>query len=117
MTHYDVAVIGAGAAGLAAGLALQAAGKNFIVLEARDRIGGRAYTDTTTLGLPFDCGAHWLHAASQNPFTTIADRLGFAYNDKISWADVVRMGNGGPLPDAVQEDAVDYLIDVLTRLS
>lgn len=117
MSHYDVAVIGAGAAGLAAGLTLQSAGKSFVVLEARDRIGGRAFTDTATLGLPFDCGAHWLHAASHNPFTTIADRLGFAYNSKISWADVVRMGNGGPLPDAVQAEAVDYIVDVLTRLS
>jgi monoamine oxidase len=117
MSHYDVAIIGAGAAGLAAGLSLQSAGRSFIVLEARDRIGGRAFTDATTLGLPFDCGAHWLHAASQNPFTTIADRLGFAYNDKISWADVVRMGNGGPLPDAMQAEAVEYIVEVLARLS
>ena len=116
MSHYDVAVIGAGAAGLAAGLELQKAGKSFIVLEARDRIGGRAFTDTS-LGLPFDCGAHWLHAAAQNLFTKIADRLGFAYNSKISWADVIRMGNGGPLPEAVQAEAVDYIVDVLTRLS
>ena len=46
MSHYDVAVIGAGAAGLAAGLELQKAGRRFIVLEARDRIGGRAFTYT-----------------------------------------------------------------------
>jgi monoamine oxidase len=90
MSHYDVAVIGAGAAGLAAGLTLQISGRSFIVLEARDRIGGRAWTDTATLGLPFDCGAHWLHAAAQNPFTRIADRLGFAYNSKLTWADVRR---------------------------
>lgn len=116
MSHYDVAVIGAGAAGLAAGLELQRAGKSFIVLEARDRIGGRAFTDTATLGLPFDCGAHWLHAAAQNPFTRIADRLGFAYNSRISWADVVRFGKGGPLPEEVQADAVDHIVDGLTRL-
>lgn len=116
MSHYDVAVIGAGAAGLAAGLTLQASGKSFIVLEARDRIGGRAFTDTTSLGLPFDMGAHWLHAAAQNPFTTIADRLGFAYNSRISWADVVRFGKGGPLPDPVQEEAIDDIVDVLERL-
>ena len=79
MSHYDVAVIGAGAAGLAAGLTLQISGRSFIVLEARDRIGGRAWTDTATLALPFDCGAHWLHAAAQNPFTRIAElvRLNF----------------------------------------
>ena len=95
MSHYDVAVIGAGAAGLAAVLTLQAAGKSFIVLDARERIGGRSFTYTATLGLPFDLGAHWLHAAAQNPFTKIADRLGFAYNSKISWADIIRFGKGG----------------------
>jgi monoamine oxidase len=117
MSHYDVAVIGAGAAGLAAGLTLQISGRSFIVLEARDRIGGRAWTDTATLGLPFDCGAHWLHAAAQNPFTRIADRLGFAYNSKLTWADVRRYGGGGQLPEAVQAEAIDYIVDVLTRIS
>lgn len=116
MTDYDIAVIGAGAAGLAAGLALQKAGRSFIVIEARNRIGGRAYTDTATLGLPFDCGAHWLHAAAQNPFTKIADKLGFAYNSRISWADVVRFGNSGPLPENVQAKAVDYIMRVLAAI-
>ena len=58
-------------------------GKRFIVLEARDRIGGRAFTDTATLGLPFDGGAHWLHAAAQNPFKTIADRLGYFASEGV----------------------------------
>lgn len=116
MSHYDVAVIGAGAAGLAAGLELQKAGRSFIVLEARDRIGGRAFTDATTLGLPFDCGAHWLHAADRNPFTRIADRLGFAYNAQISWDDVIRLGKGGPLPEADQRAAMDYVWKVLSAV-
>ncbi|MFN4142692.1 flavin monoamine oxidase family protein [Aestuariivirga sp.] len=104
MGHYDIAVIGAGAAGLAAGLRLQSAGKSFIVLEARDRIGGRAFTDTATLGLPFDCGAHWLHAAAQNPFTTIADRLGFRYA-RMAWSDYLIHTAGAPAPNALIEDA------------
>ena len=116
MSHYDVAVIGAGAAGLAAGLRLQGSGRGFIVLEARSRIGGRAFTDTETLGLPFDCGAHWLHAAAQNPFTKIADRLGMRYNSRISWADIMRFGGGGTLPDDVQEEAADYILRVLDAL-
>lgn len=116
MSHYDVAVIGAGAAGLAAGLALQKTGRSFIVLEARDRIGGRAFTDMS-LGLPFDMGAHWLHAAAQNPFTKIADRLGVKYNSRISWADVVRFGSGGPLPGPVQEEAIAYIVGVLDSLA
>ena len=117
MSHYDVAVIGAGAAGLAAGLELQMAGKSFIVLEARDRIGGRAYTDTS-LGLPVDCGAHWLHAASRNPFRLIADRLGFAYNSKISFdgEHIVDFGRGGPLPATEQTEAMDHIWQELSAI-
>lgn len=115
-SNYDIAVIGAGAAGLGAGRHLQDSGHSFIVLEARNRIGGRAFTDTETLGLPFDCGAHWLHAAAQNPFTKIADRLGIRYNSALSWADVMRFGGGGPLAKEAQTEASKYIEDVLVKL-
>lgn len=72
----DVVVIGAGAAGLAAARSLRRAGRRVIVLEARTRIGGRAFTDRTALGAPFDRGAHWLHSAEDNPFLAEARRLG-----------------------------------------
>ena len=81
----DIVVIGAGAAGLAAGLVLQEAGVRFKVLEARERIGGRAYTDPDVFpGIPYDVGCHWLHSASENPLVAIADRLGWRYG-KGSW--------------------------------
>jgi len=73
----DVVVIGAGAAGLAAGVRLQAANVAFRVIEAAPVVGGRAATDTSTLGVPFDLGCHWLHDATANPFTAIARQLGF----------------------------------------
>jgi monoamine oxidase len=116
MSHYDVAVIGAGAAGLAAGLSLQTSGRSFVVLEARDRTGGRAYTDTATLGLPFDCGAHWLHAAAQNPFTRIADGLGARYDDNTSWEDWTLYAAGGPALAPVVEEARNYIGEVLARI-
>lgn len=79
MIETDVVVVGAGAAGLAAAARLQAACVPFVLLEAKHRVGGRAFTDTATFGVPFDRGCHWLHSASVNPFTAIADRLGFHY--------------------------------------
>lgn len=79
MIETDVVVVGAGAAGLAAAGRLLAAGVPFVLLEAKHRVGGRAFTDTSTFGVPFDRGCHWLHSASINPFTAIADRLGFHY--------------------------------------
>lgn len=79
IVDYDCVIVGAGAAGLAAGRALVDAGLNVLILEASERIGGRAWTDVDTFGFPFDRGCHWLHSASCNPFTAEADRLGFNY--------------------------------------
>ncbi len=63
---FDVVVVGAGAAGIAATGALRSAGLNVICLEASERVGGRVHTDTEIFGAPFDMGAHWLHNAHSN---------------------------------------------------
>jgi monoamine oxidase len=72
----DVLVIGAGGAGLAAAKELTATGASVLVLEARDRIGGRAYTDTS-LGVPWDRGCSWLHSSEVNPWVAYARQNGF----------------------------------------
>lgn len=77
MSEVDVVVIGAGAAGLAAAKTLRAAGVSFAVLEAMDRIGGRAWTTSTDFGVPFDIGCAWLHAADRNPFFADARSAGW----------------------------------------
>lgn len=79
MTSTDILVVGAGAAGLAAGERLAQAGADFVLLEAADRVGGRAFSDTSVFGVPFDHGCHWMHSASKNPFRPIADALGHRY--------------------------------------
>ena len=75
MSHFDVIVVGAGAAGLAAARRLQDAGLRCLVLEARARPGGRALTDHS-LDAPADLGAAWLHFADQNHWTRVAERAG-----------------------------------------
>jgi monoamine oxidase len=77
--EFDLIIIGAGVAGIAAAHAARDAGLNAIVLEAQDRVGGRAFTDFESFSQPFDHGCQWLHAASINPLRPIADRLGFRY--------------------------------------
>lgn len=64
-SQFDVVVVGAGAAGIAAALVLKAAGVSYVVLEAAGRLGGRALTDYS-LGYPVDLGCTWLHSADQN---------------------------------------------------
>lgn len=60
MEHVDVVVVGAGVAGLTAARLLTDAGRRVVVLEARDRVGGRVHTDRTD-GLVTDLGASWIH--------------------------------------------------------
>lgn len=74
--ELDVIIVGAGAAGIAAGRRLRAAGRRFVLLEASDHVGGRCVTDTRTFGLPFDRGAHWIHTPSLNPLTRLAPQTG-----------------------------------------
>ncbi len=69
----EFAIVGAGAAGIAAALAARAHGLAFRLIEARDRSGGRTWTTTTPLGRPFDLGASWIHAVDAgNPFADLA---------------------------------------------
>jgi monoamine oxidase len=73
----DVAIIGAGAAGLGAAHALKGSKLSFIVLEARNRVGGRGHTVMAAPDITFDLGCGWLHSADVNSFVRIAEALGF----------------------------------------
>ncbi|MGD0633551.1 MAG: NAD(P)/FAD-dependent oxidoreductase [Beijerinckiaceae bacterium] len=76
-THPEVAVIGAGAAGLAAGRELWRLGVSFVILEARDRVGGRAWTVPHGASAPLDLGCEWLHSGSRNVLADLAPEFGF----------------------------------------
>src|SRR6202795_3162752 len=76
-SSVDVAIIGAGAAGLGAAHALKNSGLSTIVLEARDRIGGGAHTIQAAPGITFDLGCGWLHSANENSFVPIAEQLNY----------------------------------------
>jgi monoamine oxidase len=76
-SEIDIAIIGAGAAGLGAAHALKNSGLSTIVLEARDRVGGRAHTILAAPDILFDVGCGWLHSADQNSFVAIAEQLNF----------------------------------------
>src|ERR1700760_902671 len=71
----DIAVIGAGAAGIAASRRIMAANRKVIVVEATGQIGGRCLTDAATFNVPFDRGARWLHNPD-NPMIRLARTAG-----------------------------------------
>jgi monoamine oxidase len=74
----EVVVVGAGAAGVGAARTLHDAGVDVLLVEARDRIGGRAWTIASSAGFPIDLGCGWLHSADRNPWREIAERAGHA---------------------------------------
>ena len=76
-SEVEVAVIGAGAAGIAAARRLAEAGVDCLMIEAEPMLGGRARTIAAG-GLPLDLGCGWLHSADRNPWTIIAERQGLA---------------------------------------
>ncbi|MFO0550579.1 MAG: FAD-dependent oxidoreductase [Polyangiaceae bacterium] len=69
-------MVGAGVAGLAAAHELSQAGKRVVVLEARDRIGGRLCTSRVWPDMPLDLGASWIHGSKGNPIRDLARELG-----------------------------------------
>jgi monoamine oxidase len=74
----DVVIIGAGLAGLAAATELQRAGRSFIILEARDRVGGKSWSQSLPDGEQgvVDVGAAWINSTNQSKMCALAKKYG-----------------------------------------
>jgi len=106
---YDVIIIGAGMSGIAAADKLDSEGMDVLILEARDRIGGRIWTIYwDEAEKPIDMGASWIHGATNNPMTKIANDNGFELLETDLTSRVILGSNGEWLTDA-QVDEVDIL--------
>ena len=70
-----ILVLGAGLTGLASARELKRHWHEVLVLEARDRLGGRIWTSNKWSDLPLDFGATWIHGVKGNPITGLADEL------------------------------------------
>ena len=75
MADVDCCVVGAGFAGLAAALRLKQAGCSVAVLEARDRIGGRTFTEVRDDGGWIDRGGAWI-GPGQDRIYALMDEFG-----------------------------------------
>ncbi|MFN8829208.1 MAG: flavin monoamine oxidase family protein [Labrys sp. (in: a-proteobacteria)] len=110
-TEVDVVVIGAGAAGIAAARRLLAAKRSVLVVEARDRVGGRAETDTALFNRPVDLGAHWLHDAANNSLVALARSAGIV----TQTAPDGRLDMGGRFATEAELTAYDAALDAATQ--
>lgn len=77
---FDVVVVGAGLSGLQAAYDLQKAGLKTIVLEARDRVGGKTWTVPTADGKgAIDLGGTWINDTNQSKMWALGQRFGMEY--------------------------------------
>jgi monoamine oxidase len=77
MSGIDVAIVGAGAAGVGAARRLANRGMRVLLIDALPRIGGRAHTIHVD-GMALDMGCGWLHSAERNPWVSVAESIGLA---------------------------------------
>jgi monoamine oxidase len=115
MVMLDFVIIGAGAAGLAAARRLMEKGASFRLLEAKPRVGGRVVTDSATLGVPVDLGAHWLHSPALNPLTPLVDR--YLFHVKHGAEDFRVSRNGAIVTGAAHRDCFAYVDDCFARIA
>jgi len=109
----DVAIVGAGAAGIAAARRLIDRGRTVLLVEALDRVGGRAHTVLLD-GHACDLGCGWLHSATRNPLVAVAEAEGLpVHRAEPAWRRQLR--NLG-FPEADQHAAQATYAALLQRL-
>lgn len=107
-----IIIVGAGPAGLTAARHLQRQGFSVTVLEARERIGGRVYTDRTSLSVPVDLGASIITGVEADiaterradPSSLICSQLGLELTTLNSACPLYDVVTGDKVPDSLDED-------------
>ena len=118
-TLYDVVVIGAGASGIAAASQAVSRGFSVLILEGRNRTGGRVWS-TNAWGQTVELGAQWIHGVNGNPMTELATRFKVPcitsnYENKALWngtaAPYVLLPNAGATEDRLYKNFVSSCVD------
>lgn len=108
-------VVGAGIAGAAAARELHQAGVEVVVLEARDRMGGRIRTDRSW-GVPVELGAAWIHGVAGNPVTDAARAAGLGLVP-MDWDNAITRDTVTGLPSPAADEADAWLLELMDALA
>jgi monoamine oxidase len=110
----EVVIVGGGAAGIAAARHLAKAAIECLIVEARPRLGGRAYTVTDASGFALDLGCGWLHSADRNPWAKVAQAQGRTLDTSLPpWA---KLSLPAGFPHAEQEEFKNALQSFFERV-
>jgi monoamine oxidase len=113
-SDVEVLVVGGGAAGIAAARRLCDAEVDCLLVEARPRLGGRAWTVVDDTGLVLDLGCGWLHSADRNPWVEVAQQQGAVIDkSRPPWA---RRSPEIGFPHAEQDEFQQAIGSFFTRL-
>ena len=113
-SDVEVVVVGGGAAGVAAARRLCDGGVDCLVVEARPRLGGRAWTVTDASGFALDLGCGWLHSAESNPWVAVAEKQGASIDKtRPPWA---RPSLDVAFPRAEQDEFQEAMDGFFARL-
>lgn len=121
MTDVDFCVVGAGFAGLTAALRLKQAGRSVVLLEARDRIGGRTFTETRADGTWIDRGGAWV-GPGQDRILALMSEFGVSRYKQYTGGDAMMVVDGrkyryqGTIPMTMSPWAVANLGTVFLEL-
>jgi monoamine oxidase len=114
----DVVVIGAGLSGLQAAHDVQRQGFSCVVLEARDRVGGKTWSQPTKNWSVVDVGAAWINDSNQSRMFALAKRFGLELIEQLSEGNCAAQIEGkdtsiifpyGVLPKFSEEDKLDIV--------
>jgi monoamine oxidase len=114
----EVVVVGAGFAGLAAARDLAAAGVDVVVVEARDRVGGRSWSVETPAGYRVDRGGQWI-GPTQHHLQALADELGvetfptYTAGEAVEWRRGTRHTYTGLVPTSDRRAAAEGVEAIL----
>ena len=112
-SEVEVAIVGGGAAGIGAARRLHDAGVDCLIVEARDRLGGRAWS-VEAGGFTIDLGCGWLHSGDRNPWTDIAKAQGRKIDETPPpW---MRRWIPADVPDAEQHAFLEALVAFNERI-
>lgn len=105
--NKNVIIVGAGIAGAVAAKNLKDKGFNVTVLEAKNRVGGRIYTDYIS-NTPVDLGAGWIHQSNGNPITKLV-------NDFNIKTKVTNYDNNSLYGNDISENEIDKLYNNIMK--